>query len=46
VLADRYGVDYVVTEGRMDRSPVFSNSQFRIYAIGPEGTDGRPVPPP
>jgi hypothetical protein len=32
-LAERYRVDYVVTEGRLDRTPVFSNAQFRIYAI-------------
>jgi hypothetical protein len=33
-LSDRYGVDYVVTEGRMNMTPAFENSQFRIYSIG------------
>jgi hypothetical protein len=34
-LAETYGLNYVVTEGRLDLPLAYENTQFRIYALSP-----------
>jgi hypothetical protein len=35
VLASTYGLDYLVTEARLDLPPAYENRQFRIYSLKP-----------
>jgi len=36
-LAERYDLNYLVTEGTLELPEVYRNSQFRIYALKPAG---------